>query len=453
MIDFTKVKNAHFIGIGGVSMSSLAMMLKNMGISVSGSDFHVSPTTQFLSEQGISIAFGHHEENVPAATDLVVYTAAISDDNPEFLYAQKNNIQTISRAVLLGQIMEKYASSIAVSGTHGKTTVTSMLSHILLAAQVDPTITVGAYLDKLHSNYRIGNSPYFLMEACEYCNSFHNFFPKTSIILNISEDHLDFFENLDSIYSSFHHFGENTKDTIVLHSSLKNVTALTDNLNKNILTFGSDGDYHYTNVVYKASGEPEFDVYFHENLLGHIELSVFGEHNISNATAAIATAHHLGLPFSAIADGLKEFHGAQRRFQFKGEFAGIKVYDDYAHHPEEIASTLQACKRLPHKKLWLIFQPHTYSRTKLLFDDFVNVLSSANNVIVADIYAAREKNTYGITSKELAEAISVHNPNAHYLDSFDAIENFILQHAQPGDMLITMGAGDIYYVGEALLQF
>lgn len=453
MLDFKNIRNAHFIGIGGVSMSALAMMLQNMGVSVSGSDCHVSPTTQYLSEKGIPVAFGHHADNIPEQTDLVVYTAAISEDNPEYIFAKEHGITEISRAVLLGQIMEQYANSIAVSGTHGKTTVTSMISHILLAADTDPTITVGAYLDKLKANYRIGNSPYFLMEACEYCNSFHNFFPKTALILNISEDHLDFFKDINEIYESFHHFGENTKDTIILNSSLKDIVALTKNWNKTILTFGEGGDYHTKNIVFDANGYPSFDLYLREELLGKICLSVFGIHNVLNATAAAAAAHHLGIPFASISAGLGEFKGAQRRFQLKGSFAGITVYDDYAHHPEEIEMTLQAATKIPHRKLWLIFQPHTYSRTKLLFDDFVKVLSKADHVILTDIYAAREKNTYGISSAELAEAISVYNPNTNYLDSFDAIENFVLQHAEPNDMLITMGAGDIYFVGEALLSF
>ena len=452
-LDLKSLKHVHFIGIGGVSMSALAMMLKNQNISVSGSDFHVSPTTQYLSEQGIAVAFGHSPENIPAETDLVVYTAAIAGDNPEYLSAKERGIPEISRAKLLGRIMQEYSKSIAVSGTHGKTTVTSMLSHILLAGNTDPTITVGAYLDKLAANYRIGNSEYFLLEACEYCNSFHNFFPSISIILNVSEDHLDFFKDLKAIQASFHQFGLNTRDAIILHSSLLAVPALTEGWTQKLISFDQGGDYHAKNFAYQANGAPEFDAYYHDRLLGHIQLSVFGLHNVSNALAAIAAADTLGIPFAAVEKGLAEFHGAARRFQKKGTFAGIDVYDDYAHHPEEIAATLQAAEKLPHKRLWLIFQPHTYSRTKLLFDDFVAVLQKADVLILADIYAAREKNTYNIHSQDLAAAISVHNPNTHYFESFDEIENFVLEHAEPGDLLITMGAGDIYFVGEALLSF
>lgn len=452
-LELKKLKHVHFIGIGGVSMSALAMMLKNQNISVSGSDFHVSPTTQYLSEQGVTVAFGHNPDNIPPETDLVVYTAAIAGDNPEYLAAQKRGIPEISRAKLLGRIMQEYAKSIAVSGTHGKTTVTSMLSHILLAADTDPTITVGAYLNKLAANYRIGNSEYFLLEACEYCNSFHNFFPAVSIILNISEDHLDFFKDLKAIQASFHQFGLNTKDVIILHSSLLAVPALTEGWTQKLISFDQGGDYHAENLRYQTDGTPEFDAFYRDRLLGHIQLSVFGRHNVSNALAAIAAADTLGIPFTAVQNGLAEFRGADRRFQKKGSFAGIDVYDDYAHHPEEIAATLQAAEKLPHKRLWLIFQPHTYSRTKLLFDDFVSVLQKPDFLILADIYAAREKNTYGIHSKDLANAVSVHNPNAYYLESFDEIENFVLEHAEPGDLLITMGAGDIYFVGEALLSF
>lgn len=452
-LNLKQLKHVHFIGIGGVSMSALAMMLKNQNISVSGSDFHISPTTQYLSEQGIPVAFGHSPENIPAQTDLVVYTAAIAADNPEYLAAKERGIPEISRAKLLGRIMQEYSRSIAVSGTHGKTTVTSMLSHILLAAGTDPTITVGAYLNKLNANYRIGNSEYFLLEACEYCNSFHNFFPTVSIILNVAADHLDFFKNLAAIRASFHQFGLNTKDTIILHSSLLAMPDLTKGWTQKLVTFDQDGDYHAKNFSYQDSGAPEFDAFYRDKLLGHIRLSVFGLHNVSNALAAIAAADTLGIPFAAIATGLAEFHGADRRFQKKGSFAGIDVYDDYAHHPEEIAATLAAAEQIPHKRLWLIFQPHTYSRTKLLFNDFVAVLQKPDFLILADIYAAREQNTYGIHAKDLAAAVSVHNPNTCYLESFDEIENFVLEHAQPGDLLITMGAGDIYLVGEALLSF
>lgn len=452
MLDLKKLKHVHFIGIGGVSMSALAMMLKNMGISVSGSDFHITTTTQYLTQRGIPVAFGHASENIPVNTDLIVYTAAISPDNPEYLYAKAQSIPEISRAKLLGRIMEEYKHSIAVSGTHGKTTVTSMLSHILLAGQLDPTITVGAYLDKLQANYRIGNSDYFLMEACEYCNSFHNFFPNLSIILNISEDHLDFFKDLADIERSFHRFGQNTKEVVVIHSALKNNQQVLKDLNAKIISFGPEGDYQAHNINYQANGTPEFDVYHGKSLLGHINLSVFGHHNISNALAAIAASDYLGIPFVAIAQGLAEFHGADRRFQRKGSFAGISLYDDYAHHPEEIAATLEAVAQVPHHRLWLIFQPHTYSRTKLLFDDFVQVLSKVDNLILADIYAAREKNIYGISSKDLADAIRVQNPNTYYFNSFDLIENFILTQAEPGDMLITMGAGDIYFLGQSLLN-
>ena len=349
--------------------------------------------------------------------------------------------------------MQEYQTSIAVSGTHGKTTVTSMLSHILMAGNLDPTITVGAYLEKLKANYRIGNSGYFLLEACEYCNSFHNFFPNIAVILNVSEDHLDFFKDINDILASFHRFGENTKDLLIVHSSLVNNARLTQNLTAKIISFGPDGDYHAENIHYLASGHPEFDVFYKEKKLGTLRLSVFGEHNISNALSAVACSDYLGIPFPAIAERLAEFHGADRRFQKKGSFAGIDVYDDYAHHPEEIAATLEAIKNVPHKKVWLIFQPHTYSRTRLLFGDFVQILSKADHLILADIYAAREKNTYGISSKDLAEAIKVHNSNTNYFESFDEIENFILSQAEPGDMLITMGAGDIYFIGEALLNF
>ncbi len=455
-VNFNTPIHIHFIGIGGISMSGLAEILLEEGFTISGSDAKESALTDKLSSMGAVIAYPQKAENITEGIDLVVYTAAISQDNPEFAAAVAAGIPMLTRAELLGQIMDNYHSSIAVSGTHGKTTTTSMLSHILLAAEADPTISVGGILQSIGGNIRVGHSDTFLTEACEYTNSFLNFYPKYSIILNIDADHLDFFKDIDDIRNSFHKFALQTSENgyLIVNNDIPNLEQITDGVGAEIVTYGTSKDamYYADAIEFTDKGTPVFDAYKNGSLLGHVELHVPGMHNVSNAMGAIALTDKMGLPFDAAADGLATFYGTDRRFQHKGEFNGVTVIDDYAHHPTEIEATLKAAATYPHDTLVVAFQPHTYSRTKALLGDFAKALSHADVVVLADIYAAREKNTYGISSEDLLREIQKTGTEVYYFPTFDEIEKFLQKKCNNNDLLITMGAGDIVKVGEELIS-
>ena len=454
-IDFSKPVKVHFIGIGGISMSGLAEVLLNAHFAVSGSDRAASELTKRLEDAGAKIFYGQRAANISEDMDLVVYTAAIKEDNPEYARAKELGIPLMTRAVLLGQIMRNYETSIAVSGTHGKTTTTSMLTNVLLKADADPTVSVGGMLPAIGGNIRIGNSGCFVTEACEYTNSFLSFFPTISVILNIDADHLDFFKDIDDIRHSFTQFAELLPDDglLVINADIDNYKEITKNVRCKTVTVSavSDADYSADGIVYDDRGCASFDVINGGSKIMNVHLSVPGAHNVANALAAIAVCMHLKISPSAISDGLGDYSGTDRRFQYKGKIGEVTVIDDYAHHPTEIAATLAAAANYPHKKLWVVFQPHTYSRTKALFDEFAKALSAADTVVLADIYAARETDNLGISSEDLCEAIKSYGTLAHYFGSFDEIENFLLQNCSPGDLLITMGAGDIVKVADSLL--
>lgn len=453
-INFKKPVFVHFIGIGGISMSGLAAILLKEGFRVSGSDAKESPLTKWLEDQGALVTYGQCAENIHPEQDVVVYTAAIHPDNPEYAAARRQKIPMLTRAELLGQIMKNYDTPIAVSGTHGKTTTTSMLSHIMLAGDLDPTISVGGILKAIGGNIRVGNSQNFITEACEYTNSFLSFYPKISIILNIDADHLDFFKDLDDIRHSFRLFAELLPEdgTLIINGGIPNVEEITRDLYCDVITYGTpESDYYAANVTYNELGFGSFDLMKKGALQGHYQLSVPGDHNVSNATACLAAADLLKVSEEAKQKGLLSFTGADRRFQHKGERNGVTIIDDYAHHPTEIAATLRAAKNYPHKTLWCVFQPHTYTRTAALLDEFAQVLPLADKVVLADIYAAREKNTIGITSEDLLKKIQENGGEAYYFHSFEEIENFLKEHCVHGDLLITMGAGDVVNIGEHLL--
>ena len=436
-------------------MSGLAEILLNAGFKVSGSDRAPSELTKRLEAEGATIFIGQCASNITGDIDLVVYTAAIKEDNPEFAKAAERGIPMMTRAVLLGQIMKNYETSIAVSGTHGKTTTTSMLTTVLLCDNADPTVSVGGMLHSIGGNIRIGNSGCFLTEACEYTNSFLSFFPTISIILNIDADHLDFFKDLDDIRHSFAMFANLLPENglLVINADIDNIEDITKDVKCKVVTVsaGQDADYTASAIEYDDRGCAEFDVVSEKLALMSVHLSVPGAHNISNALAATAVCLHLGIAPSVICEGLGRYSGTDRRFQYKGKIGDVTVIDDYAHHPTEISATLAAAANYPHKKLWVVFQPHTYSRTKALFDEFAKALCAADTVVLADIYAAREKDDLGISSEDLCEAIKSYGTLAHYFGSFDEIENFLLQNCSPGDLLITMGAGDIVKVADSLL--
>ncbi len=460
-IDFERPISVFFCGIGGISMSGLAEILASRGFKVSGSDRASSSITEDLSTHGIKVFIGQKAENITDDLELVVFTAAIHPDNPEYQKAQELGIPTLTRAELLGEIMRNYDCPIAIAGTHGKTTTTSMISEILLAANEDPSISVGGILKSIEGNVRVGHSRYFVAEACEYTNSFLSMFPKIGVILNVDADHMDFFKDLADIRRSFRKFAELIPEdgTLVISSDIENYKELTEGLSCKIVTYGKDkknSDYYAVNIRYDEAAHPTFTCCQHVATGGHtqlMKLSVPGEHNVYNSLAAVAVADLLGIKRDDTAAALAAYTGTDRRFEFKGDWNGITIIDDYAHHPTEIAATLTAAANMHKDRVVCIFQPHTYTRTKAFLDDFAEALSKSDVVILADIYAARETDTLGISSKTLADKIAaLGHKEVYYFSSFEEIENFVLQNCRKGDLLITMGAGNVTDIGPALLS-
>lgn len=450
-------QHIHFVGIGGISMSGLAEILNYEGFNISGSDIKETSITKSLRKQGIKVTIGQKSENIENGTDIVVFTAAVKHDNPEIITSEQKGIPVIERATLLGAIMDKYKNSIAVSGTHGKTTTTSMISEIIMAAKLDPTITIGGILQSIEGNIRLGSSEYFVAEACEYFDSFLHFKPYVGVILTIDADHLDYFKNMENIRKSFHKFAGNISNsgTLVINTSIPNYKDICKDISANVLTYGSydeTSDITAANLSVSQKGTYSFDVNLHGNFMCHITLKVPGRHNVDNALAAFAAAKVLDVDNKYIIEGLESFLGTDRRFQYKGKFDGVTVIDDYAHHPTEIRATLAAAKNIEKNKLWCIFQPHTYSRTHNLINEFTTAFSDADKIIVADIYAAREKDTGLINAEQLVEHIKQNGQDAVYVGDFDAIKDYVQHNCQCGDLLITMGAGDVYLIGESLVK-
>lgn len=449
-------EHIYFIGIGGISMSGLAEILASRGHQVSGTDVKETAVTKHLQSLGIHINFEHRAENITDDITLVVYTAAIHDDNPELRAAHEKGIRIMDRAHLLGQIMDEYHDSVAVSGTHGKTTTTSMVSEILLAAEKDPTITVGGILPTIGSNLRIGNSPYFVAEACEYFDSFLQFNPFIAIILNVESDHLDYFKTLENIRRSFHAFAQRVPDNglLVISEKIDNVEELTDGLTCHVETFGlsEKANWRAENIVHEADGRNSFDIYHNSAFFTTIHLHIPGEHNITNALAAIAASAFLGAAPEDCVKGLHHYTGTERRFQLKGKKDGITVIDDYAHHPTEIKAALAAAQNVQHNTTWCVFQPHTFSRTRFLFDEFGEAFGDADEIIIADIFAARETDDGTVSAAQLAERIAQTGKSARYVGDFAAIEAYLREHCKSGDLLMTVGAGDVYKIGENFLK-
>lgn len=454
-IDFDKPLHIHFIGIGGISMSGLAEILLKENFTISGSDAKESPLTKALEEKGATVYYGQRASNICDSVEVVVYTAAIHPDNPEFACAAEKGIPMLTRAQLLGQIMRNYNTSIAVAGTHGKTTTTSMVSHILLEGDCDPTISVGGILPAIGGNIRVGKSETFLTEACEYTNSFLSFFPKISIILNIDADHLDFFKDIHDIRHSFRLFAEllPADGSLIINADTPEYESIIKDLSCGVITYGLEtkADYAAQDITFDSLGRASFTVIKNGQALTSCTLQVPGLHNVSNALASFAAGELLGLSKEIITAGLQSFTGTERRFQNKGSIANITVIDDYAHHPTEIMATLKALNNYPHKTAWCVFQPHTYTRTKALLTEFADALSLAERVILADIYAARESNTLNISSEDLQKLIVEKGTPCEYFSTFDEIENFLLENCTPGDLILTMGAGDVFKIGEHLL--
>ena len=440
---FQSGKRVHLVGIGGVSMRPLGLELKGMGVLVTGSDMNASVSTDELIAKGIDVAIGHREENIRGA-DCIIRTAAAHNDNPEIAAARAAGIPVFERAQAWGEIMKSYKNAICISGTHGKTTTTSMVTHIMMEAQKDPTVMIGGYLPLLHAGHRVGHGDTIVMESCEYCDSFLNFFPTLAVVLNIEEDHLDYFKDLQDIEKSFHQFAESSKSGILANGDDVNTVDAMKGLKYVSFGLEESNRIHVRNITddYRS-----YDVICDDEYYCHLNLGVVGRHNAINALAAAGTAWMMGIPGDICARGLASFHGAGRRMEFKGKFNGADIYDDYAHHPGELAATLDAVKTMGYKRVIAAFQPHTYTRTKALFDDFVRELKKADQVVLAEIYAARERNTSGISSMDLAREI----PGAVFCETLPDVTAWIRSNAREGDIVLTIGAGDIYRAGEALL--
>ncbi len=441
-------RRVHLAGIGGVSMSPLAEVLHGMGLAVQGSDQSGSPAVDHLRAQGISVHVGHEASDIEGA-EFLIRTAAIHDDNPEIAAARAQGIPVFERAEAWGAIMRQYENAVCIAGTHGKTTTTSMTTHIFMAAQADPTVMIGGTLPMLHSGYRVGRGDTIILESCEYCNSFLHFFPTVAVVLNVEADHLDFFKDLDDIKRSFRRFAQLTPPDGRIVVNADDEGAMDALKGLPLFTFGcrEGADCQARDLTWHG-GRPDFDVVVDGKVYTHLSLRVAGLHNVYNALAAASAAYVLGIPSKAVRQGLEGFFGAGRRFELKGQYNGARVYDDYAHHPAELHALLEMAQSLGCERVICAFQPHTYTRTKVLFDDFVRELQLADLVILTDIYAAREQNTIGISSRDLAERI----PGALYCPSLPEAAEKLRELAQPGDLIVTAGAGDIYTVGEMLLS-
>jgi len=436
--------HVHLVGIGGVSMRPLGLVLQGMGLLVTGSDMNSSVSTDELIAKGIRVSIGHREENIAGAC-CVIRTAAAHNDNPEIAAARAAGIPVFERAQAWGVIMQAYKHAICISGTHGKTTTTSMMTHILMGAQKDPTVMIGGYLPILGAGHRVGHGDTILLESCEYCDSFLNFFPTIAVILNIEADHLDYFKDLQQIEHSFHDFAALATDRILANGDDANTMEALRDLD--CITFGM-GARNRVRGENPSSDWRELDVVCDGSLYCRLQLSVLGRHNAMNALAAASAAWVMGIPGEVVAESLKSFRGADRRLEHKGTYNGAEVYDDYAHHPGELAATIEAVRATNPKRLVVAFQPHTYTRTHALFNDFVRELQKPDVVVIAEIYAARERNTVGISSKDLQAQI----PGSVYCQTLPQVTEYLRSIAQPGDMIITVGAGDIYRAGEALLK-
>ncbi|MGM9615404.1 MAG: UDP-N-acetylmuramate--L-alanine ligase [Oscillospiraceae bacterium] len=444
-------KNGYLIGIGGVSMAPLAEVLQGEGLHIRGSDMQSSAKVTELESRGIHVNIGHHAENITDDIDFVVRTAAARDDNPEIMAARAKGIPVFERTQAWGSIMKDYRQALCISGTHGKTTTTSMCTHILMAAEKDPTVMIGGTLPLLKAGHRVGKGDTIVMESCEYYDSFLSFFPTIAVILDVEADHLDYFKDLDAVKASFRKFASLVPPdgTVIVNADDANAMDTVAGLERHIVTFGLSGsaDVRAVNIVSNGA-QTDFDVLNKNAFFAHLTLHVPGVHNVMNALAATASAIELGISPLAVKYGLAGFSGANRRFEFKGKYNGADVYDDYAHHPGELKALLDAVEPMGYKRTIVVFQPHTYSRTKALFDDFVEQLKRPDLTYLAEIYAARETNTLGISSEDLSKQI----PNSLFFATFEELEKALGWTIAPGDLVLTVGAGDVYKIGEALVE-
>lgn len=455
MIDLSKIRHVHFVGVGGIMMSGIAELMKNKGFIVSGSDRSSSSMIDHLRQEGIQVMIGHKEDNVVGA-DLVVYSSAVPEDNVELIKARALDIAVLNRAEMVGTLMFEYNTSIAIAGAHGKTTTTSMMSNILNASEYDPTILVGGISENLGGNVQIGDSSVLLLEACEYKENFLHFNHNVGVILNIDEDHLDYFDDLEHIIQAFIKFAKKIPSTgaLIINNDDYNAKKIKSHVDCQVITFGinTEAEFQGRNITFNDQGKSKFDVYHKGELYGTFFLKHPGQHNIYNAIAAIVTAHTLDIPVETITGAVKSYEGAKRRFECLGNYNEAIIIDDYAHHPTEIKAALAAAKKFQSNKVTCIFQPHTYTRTNDLLLQFATAFNEADSVIITDIYAAREVNTPNIHSKDLVNEIAQENDKVKYIETFDEIVDFIKATAQPNDLIITMGAGNIRNVGEQIIM-
>lgn len=456
--ELNKYKHIHLIGIGGISMSAIAETLKNWNFKVTGSDLNQSIITDNLNNHDIKTTIGHDLENAKDA-DLIIYSAAINEQDPEMVIAKENNIPLIGRGEFVGYLTKLYKEAICISGTHGKTTTTSMISVCFVEAEKDPSIEVGALLNAIGGNYRVGNSEYFILESCEYKGNFLKFFPNTEVILNIDNDHLDYYKTFDNIVKTFNEFASllDENGLLVTNADDENCLNLKNYTKGKFITYGiqnQNADFIAKNIKFDNNGFPTFEVYKANQLLGELSLSVAGNHNVLNALATVAVCDYYDISFTDMQSALKKFTGAERRLEFKGKIKNdtVSIFDDYAHHPTEIEATVNAILNKKFNESWVVFQPHTYSRTKNHLNEFAESISKFDNIILLDIYAAREQNTYDISTQDLANKIESLGKKVLYMPDFDDVVSHIKSNIKENDIIITLGAGTVTKIGPMLLK-
>ncbi len=446
-------KKIHMIGIGGISMSGIAGILLSFNCKITGYDVGITDITKSLIKKGIDVSNKANLENVKNA-DIVVYTAAIKEDNEELKYARENNKLVFERSTFLGILMKEYENVLCISGTHGKSTTTGMVSTIFVESGLNPTIMIGAHLPIINSNYQVGEKKYFIAESCEYVDSFLDFYPTSEIILDIDDDHLDYFKNINGIISSFKKFADklNNNGNLIVNNDDENTIKIAKEYNKITYGINNNSNYMAKNIEYDDCGHPTYELYINNEFIDKISLSVTGLHNIYNSLAATAMCMLYNIDINFIKKGLLLYTGVGRRFEFIGKYNGALIYDDYAHHPSEIKTTLDSVKSVKHNKEYAVFQSHTYSRTITHLKEFADVLSNFENIIIAPIYPAREKNIWNIKESDLVSLIKEKNQNVIYLDSFDKIENYLKNIVKENDLVITIGAGPINEVAKNLAK-
>ena len=453
-INIKDYKHIYMVGIGGISMSGIAVILKKWDYTVSGSDGVKSNQTDWLEENGIKVNIGQVKENITEDIDLIVYTAAVKQDNPELVRAKELNIPTVERGMFLGELTKLFKDTIGIAGTHGKTSTTSMVASAFLEAEYDPSIQIGAILKAIDGNYRVGNSDYFIIEACEYCDSYLNFHQRSAIVLNIDNDHLDYFGNIDNIVKSFQKYVSMLPEDgyLVLNRDDERCYDLRNNTKANVITVGStsDADWHYDNVTFDDDGYPTYDVYKKDECVGSITLRVAGMHNVSNSLACVALCDAYGISVDTVAKALIKFDGASRRLERKGELNGAKVYDDYGHHPTEIMATVKGIKNKKYNESWVVFEPHTYSRLVEHLNEFALALVHFDHIIITDIYAAREVNTYGIKEQDLMDKLKELGKESIHISNHDEILEYLKDNVKENDLILTLGAGNVTKIADKI---